>query len=634
MSRTSAAAPVATAVVLAAGLGVRLRPRTETVPKGLLEVGGATLLARSLAALGAHGVTRAVIVTGHLGERVRAALGARCAGVALEYVENARYASTGSMASLAAARAAIAGAPAILLLESDLLYDPAALADLAAAPQPDVLLAAEPTGHDDVLLCADARGRLVKLGKHLPAADARTAVGCLVGISRLSARFLERLFAAAAAEPAWSARHYEECIADAASAEQPVHVALARGLVWTEVDTEEDLRRACAVVLPALRAGEPRPVRREILLNPGPATTTDSVKYAQVVPDICPREQDFAAIVASIADDLTRLACKPADVQDHVTVLFGGSGTAGVEAVVASVAPPDGRLLVVNNGAYGERMVQMARAYGIDVVDLRQDGTRPADPAALEAALAREPGVSCVLAVHHETTTGVLNPVAELGAIAAARGCLFAVDAISSFGGVPFDVRSCRMDFMIGVSNKCLQAMAGVVFVTCSRAALARIEAWPRRCLYLSLHDQFAFFERHRQTRFTPPVQTIYALRRALDELLAEGPAARHARYADNWRVLRRGMQRLGFAPLTEEAHESRILTTFRYPTFPSGGAFDFDRMHDALRARGFTVYPGKIAGADTFRLANMGAIDARDIERFLAALADVVAGMTEGADA
>ncbi len=358
---------------------------------------------------------------------------------------------------------------------------------------------------------------------------------------------------------------------------------------------------------------------RNILLNPGPATTTDTVKMAQVIPDICPREQEFGALMGSVAGDLTAIA---GGDDNYATVLFGGSGTASMDAVINSVIPPGKKILIINNGAYGERMVKIAKAYQIECFEIKYPWDTLPDPGEIEAALQQVPDIAVVGMVHHETTTGLLNPAREIGVLARQYKIVFVVDTISSFAGIPLDIKTCQIDFMMSTSNKCLQGMAGISFVICKTSELKRIQGYPRRSFYLSLFDQYEYFEKNMQMRFTPPVQTMYALRQAIDELLEEGLQQRYERYTQNWIVLREGMQRLGFRILTQPQQESHILITIEYPNNPR---FDFDILHDKLYKRGFTIYPGKIGKKNTFRLANMGAITEDDIHNFLQSLEDIL---------
>ena len=367
-------------------------------------------------------------------------------------------------------------------------------------------------------------------------------------------------------------------------------------------------------------------IQRNILLNPGPATTTDSVKMAQLAPDICPREKEFGEVMADIAAALTRIA---GGNEEYTTVLFGGSGTAAVEAIINSVIPPQRTLLVIDNGAYGRRMAQIAQTYGIAIEVLSFPWGEWPDVAAVQASLAADTDdkIAAVAMVHHETTTGMLNPVAAVGELAHQYGKIFIVDTISSFAGIPFQIDDLHIDFMASTSNKCIQGMAGCAFVIARQSALAASAKFPARSFYLDLYQQYDFFHRHYQMRFTPPVQILYALKQAISEFFAEGAENRYRRYCDNWQALVTGMTRLGFRKLLPDAQESRILTTFHYLDHPN---FDFTVMHDRLYHKGFTIYPGKIT-QDTFRLANMGAITVADIEAFCQTMATVLQEMGIG---
>lgn len=354
---------------------------------------------------------------------------------------------------------------------------------------------------------------------------------------------------------------------------------------------------------------------RMILLNPGPATTTETVKRAQVVEDICPRETVFGDLVGSIADRLARIV---APSGDHVAVLFGGSGTAGVEAAIASAVPEEGRLLVIDNGAYGTRMADIAAAYRIPHDRLDFGVGEWIDVGRVEAAL-KAAKYTQVAVVHHETTTGMLNPVSDVGALARAYGAELIVDAMSSYAGVPCTMESLNADFLVSSSNKCIQGMAGLSFVIAKRGRVESMKAIPGRSYYFQVGEQHRFFAKANQMRFTPPVQALYALDQAIRELDAEGGVeGRYKRYMACFEVLDAGVRGLGFERLLPEAQLSRILTAYLEPADPN---YDYDRMHDLLFAKGFTIYPGKGAKKATFRLANMGDIQPADMARFVEAL-------------
>ena len=356
-----------------------------------------------------------------------------------------------------------------------------------------------------------------------------------------------------------------------------------------------------------------RKVKRNVLLNPGPATTTDTVKYAQVVPDICPRERGFGDLMAWISTELARFVGDPAR---YATVLFAGSGTAAVEAIISSVIAR-GPVLIVNNGPYGERMCRMARIYRIPVVEVRQPGVEPLDLRAIGRALRRTKPTH-VAVVHNETSTGLLADVPGLGRLCRRHGAELIVDAMSSYAAVPIRMREMNIAYLAASANKNLQGMAGVSFVIAKRSALERARAIPPRNLYLNLPAQHDAFERTHQMRFTPPVQTLYALKQAIVEARRETIEGRYARYTRSWKTLVAGLKRLGLEFVVPPEHHSRIITAIREPDRPD---YRFEDLHDFLFARGFTIYPGKVGDLKTFRVANIGAIDHRDIRRFLALL-------------
>lgn len=353
-------------------------------------------------------------------------------------------------------------------------------------------------------------------------------------------------------------------------------------------------------------------IKRNILLNPGPATTRDSVKYAMVVPDICPREVEFQAILGEVTDGLVNIA----GGGDYVAVLLAGSGTAAMDACISSAVKPGKKILVINNGAYGERFCQIACAYSIPLVELSCPWDETPDMARLERLICSEPDIHCIAMVHHETTTGLLNPLGEVGALAKAYGKTFIVDAISSFAGIPFNAAANHIDYLIGTSNKCIQGMAGLAFVICRSEAIETTSGFPMRSYYLNLYKQYEYMTRTGQMQFTPPVQVVYALNQAIREFFEEGAEARYVRYTRNWQILRRGLERMGFEFLLKEEQEAHILITVIEPDHPN---YDFKILHDLLFERGFTIYPGKLKGTQgTFRLSVMGDLDQEDINLFL----------------
>jgi 2-aminoethylphosphonate-pyruvate transaminase len=361
--------------------------------------------------------------------------------------------------------------------------------------------------------------------------------------------------------------------------------------------------------------GAPHPLDREwVLLNPGPANTTPAVRQALVMPDLCHREPECFEMMRRCREMLVTLAGGDAGWS---AVLFAGSGTAAVEATICSVVPADRTLLVVNNGVYGDRMARMARAHRVSVQVLTYDVVTPVDPADVERALAADPTISHVAVVHHETTTGLLNPVDAVARVAARHDRRAIVDAMSSLFGEPLDLATEGLDFVVASANKCLQGVPGVAFALGRRGALEALAGREPRSVYLDLHGHWTSQESD-NTPFTPAVQVLHAMEQALRELEREGVRLRIARYAENARVLRDGMAKLGLEVLVPPAARGNILTTFRLPagvTYPA--------LHDAMKRRGYIVYAGQGAIATfAFRVANMGTLTPADMHDVVAAFA------------
>lgn len=349
-----------------------------------------------------------------------------------------------------------------------------------------------------------------------------------------------------------------------------------------------------------------------ILLNPGPVNVSARVTAALGRGDVCHREPECAALLERIRCRLLE-AFAPGGA--FRALLVSGSGTAAVETAVSSVLSPRGRLVVVSNGVYGERMALMAEAHRLPHTVVRGEWTVGPDPAQVEAAV-RAPDVEAVAVVHHETTTGFLTPVAEIGAIARRHGKLLLVDAVSGLAGDGLDLDAVGADLVAGTSGKCIQAFPGMGFVLVRAEVLERLRAHPPRSVYLALGTYAA-----NATPFTPAVQVAYALDEALAELLEEGVAARIERYAGAARLLRDGFARLGLACVLPPECRSNTITSLRMPA-----GHTYATLHDGLKARGFVVYEGqgKLAH-ELFRVANMGALAPADFLRFLAALGEVL---------
>ena len=357
-----------------------------------------------------------------------------------------------------------------------------------------------------------------------------------------------------------------------------------------------------------------------LLLTPGPLTTSRSVKQV-MMRDYCTWDDDYNSIVSDIRRRLVALACEDEDGGDYTSVLMQGSGTFSVEATLGSVIPPDGKLLLVDNGAYGQRIGQIAARLKIDAIIIDQLETQPADLNRVEQALSTDPTITHVAMVHCETTTGLLNPAAEVGRLAKQFGKKYILDAMSSFGGVPMTMGELGADYLVSSANKCIQGVPGFGFVIAHRPTLEATEGWARS-LSLDLFDQWKAMETGGgKWRFTSPTHTVRAFAQALVELEEEGGvAARAERYAENQRLLVEGMAEIGFRTLIDPQHQSHIITSF---LFPDDSTFQFRPFYDAMKKRRFVIYPGKVSVADTFRIGNIGHVFPDDIRQLLVAIGE-----------
>jgi 2-aminoethylphosphonate-pyruvate transaminase len=358
-----------------------------------------------------------------------------------------------------------------------------------------------------------------------------------------------------------------------------------------------------------------------LLLTPGPLTTGKRVKEV-MVHDWGSRDAAFLKINAEV---LKRLPEIVNGGEDYVTVPMQGSGTFAVEAMLTTFVPKAGKVLLLINGAYGQRAKKICDIAGRAVVVHETPEDTPPDLAAVEDILKRDAAITHVFTVHCETTSGVLNPVAELGALAARYAKSFLVDAMSAFGAIPLDARAVKVDAVAASSNKCIEGVPGLGFVICRRDALAQTKG-NATTLVLDLHDQWQNFEKTGQYRFTPPIHVIVSFHQALTEFFAEGGVAgRGKRYAENCRVLIDGMRALGFTPLLPAQLQAPIIVTFRMPTDAN---FVFQAFYDKLKDRGYVIYPGKLTVADSFRIGCIGRLYPDDMRGALAAIRDILGEM------
>lgn len=354
------------------------------------------------------------------------------------------------------------------------------------------------------------------------------------------------------------------------------------------------------------------PIKRNILLNPGPSTTTDTVKYAQVVPDICPREKEFGGLMKGLREDLVKIV--HGDLEKYTSVLFCGSGTINIDVCLNSLLPEGKKVLISDNGAYSTRAAEVCEFYGLPYIDMKYPVDQLPDLKEIEEKLKSDPDIAVVYTTHNETGTGILNPIREIGALAHKYGAIMIVDTTSTYAMRPIDIEKDNIDFCMASAQKGLMAFTGLSFVVGNRAIIEKSKDYPKRSYYCNLWLQYDFFERTGEMHFTPPVQTIYSTIQALKEYWAEGEEAKWARHTRVFNAINKGLEELGFRQVIKPEWRTGLVSSAIYPDDPN---WSFEAVHDYCYDRGFTIYPGKISTTNTFRLCALGAIDEADIVDF-----------------
>lgn len=353
-------------------------------------------------------------------------------------------------------------------------------------------------------------------------------------------------------------------------------------------------------------------IKRNILLNPGPSTTTDTVKMAQVVPDICPREKEFAEMMRELRTDLVKIV--HGDLEKYTSVLFCGSGTINIDVCLNSLLPADKKILVVNNGAYSTRAVEICQYYGLPFIELKYPVDEIPDLNEVEQTLKNNPDIALVHTTHNETGTGILNPIREIGALAHKYNAVFTVDTTSTLAMLPIDIEKDNIDFCMASAQKGLMAMTGLSFIIGNKNIIEASAEYPKRSYYCNLFLQYDFFEKTGEMHFTPPVQTVYAAKQALKEYFEEGEQNKWARHTRVFNAINAGLDRLGFRQVIKPELRAGLVSSAVYPDDPN---WSFEAVHDYCYERGYSIYPGKISTTNTFRLCALGAIDEEDIAGF-----------------
>lgn len=370
--------------------------------------------------------------------------------------------------------------------------------------------------------------------------------------------------------------------------------------------------------------GRITPPQPSILLNPGPVNVHDRVRAALAYPDVCHREPEPIDLMTTARAKATAVA---GGDDSYTSVLLAGSGTAALEAALSSVVPQDGKILILDNGNYGERMYRIVSVHGIAHTRLEFGWCNPIDPAEVDAALAADPSITHVGMVHHETSTGMMNPVRAIGEVVSRRGASLVVDSISSLGAEEFDMRTDHVDWCVGTANKCLEGLPGVSFVCAPRAKLEALADVPTRTFYLDLHGHYIGQEKRKAPLFTPAVQVMYAFDAALDLMIEETVPGRIARYRALAEQVRAGLAERGIALLLGSEYHSNTVTNAYVPD-----GISYAQLHDGLKDEGYIVYGVQEQLGNVFRVANMGQVDAKDISGFFEALDRVLTGAGAGA--
>ncbi len=360
----------------------------------------------------------------------------------------------------------------------------------------------------------------------------------------------------------------------------------------------------------------------KILYTPGPLTTSRTVKQA-MLQDLGSRDFAFIEMIKTIRQRLLEIGQVPN--HGYETIIMQGSGTFGIEAVLSSITPPHGKWLVIINGAYGHRINHIAHVLNIDTHPLIYDENLRPNLNDIEDALTNDKAITNVAVVHCETTTGIINPIAEIGELVSKFGKRYFVDAMSSFGAVSLNLADSQIDYLVSSANKCIEGVPGFSFAVARREALLETEGYARS-VSLDLLAQLKGLEKNGQFRFTPPTHALLAFEQALAELWQEGGVAgRGARYKNNYDTLVAGMRQIGFTEYLNPADQGYIITSFRYPNHPN---FTFEDFYERLNAKDFVIYPGKVSNADCFRIGNIGRIFAADVCSLLAAIRETLAEM------
>lgn len=609
------------AIILSAGEGRSLFPLTKDRPKTLLPIGGSSVLERLLGQLQRFGISEAIVVVGYKKEGVFEALKnmRKQSGMRVRLVENEHYATTNTLYSLWMAEKHCLGSP-ILLIDGDVVCDDEILARVLQASQEAVLAvdSCRVMGEEEIKVRAGRSGHVLALGKEIAEGSAE-----FLGIAKFSALLSRDLFRTAKRilDADHQAEYYEAAFSQLCHHGRKLYALDVAGKQWVEIDFLTDYEEALRLFGSRQELREfhtSRRTHRQYLFCPGPVLISSKVREALIASEIGHREVEFSELLNRVRMKLARVFGVK-NFHKYADVVLTGSGSAANEAVLGT-AGPGKRLLILSNGEFGERLIDLAKFLELDVEALKLRWGLPIHVEEVERLLRRN-RIDAVCIVHHETSTGMLNPIDRIGALAKRYHKEFYVDAVSSIAAVPVDVEENEITFCTGSANKAIASVPGLSFVCGKKAAFDALKTARSRSRYLDLYKHFYYHERHYQTPNTPAVNLFFALDAALDDILGTGLERTFAKYQALATQLRLGLKELGFQFFIPEENMSPVLTTVELPQ-----GFEADEFHDRLKRLGYITYPGKGVLRDrVFQVANIGELSARHVTAFLRALAQVI---------
>ena len=588
------------AVILVAGDGDRLAPITQTLPKALLPIGSETILSRQIRQLAANGVTEAIIVIGYEGEAIREHIAAFNPPCRIQFVENRHFMTTSTAYSAALAAPHVCG-EAFYLLDGDVVAEDAVFAQFGSAE--DNALFYEPksiSSPEEMKVARD--GNVVFLDKKI-ASD--RSLGEFIGVARISEEASVPFFNALDQH---SSGYYEEAFNEIA-ASHPFSLSAVRENSWMEIDFVTDYLQAVRLFTEK-REETDTAISEQVLLCPGPVMVSKKVKSALLHADIGHRETEFIEILTRCRAKLNK--AYGVIGTDYTNVILTGSGTAANEALLASYGPGR-KLLILSNGEFGNRLIDLARCHQLDFTALEFGWCNPMDLEKIEQEAAT--GVyDALMMVHHETSTGMLNPINEIGALLARYNVEFCVDAVSSIGAEALSVEQAQITFCTASANKALASLPGLAFVCGKRSAFQALKGQQAHTRYLDLYRHYEYEELQYQTPNTPAVSLFYALETALDELLQDTLEQRMNGYGYLSSLIRNRLKKLGMGFVIPEENMSRVLTTVFYPE-----CIDVEEFHNWVNQHNYVIYRGKgpLLGK-AFQIANIGHVRKEHVVAFL----------------